>query len=488
MDALERKSAEHIFSKAGHGAQKARLKSIPKTELVGQITGWFFSVPQVAYQVMKELDRACQKERHIVASIPEAQASERVGSYRAIALKRERAKFVWALARDDRDSVRKLANRIINEFFKEVASFEKAKAISEGDERVSALGNDKQLATRIKDQAERLGEATMKVSRLETKLSTFEAERAQLLVQMGAKERFLKQQSEKRGELEDELSNLKAKFQSIEDEQHETEIAKRAEQEARAQAEDLAQKVRRLEKLAGASDALTDLQTSLEKSNKKHTALIRESERVKSDFTRERGTLEREIEKLKGETDELREELKRARKHITSLEERPLGETPERVEDGVNILLDQANIAGVAHQVYRRKVNFAALLEQVREGRRLAKAVAFVVDNGGSSFDGFCDILRRAGWDLRIKKPKTFSDGSTKADWDMGIAMEALDVRDKAATLVLISGDGDFAPLIRRLQRSGQTVEVACFTEGLAKDAREASDRVQILGESTLEA
>src|SRR5688572_23672506 len=114
----------------------ARTGELPKPTLCGQLTGWFFANEEVAFQVMKELDRACQKERHIVGSIPEAQAPERVGSYRAIALKRERAKFVWALSRDDRESVRKLAARIINQFFQEAADMEKARELTRGDSGV----------------------------------------------------------------------------------------------------------------------------------------------------------------------------------------------------------------------------------------------------------------------------------------------------------------------------------------------------------------
>ena len=488
VDALERKSAEQIFTKSSPKGQKARLKNVAKSELVGHITGGFFAAPQIAYQVMKELDRSCQKERHIVASIPEAQASDRVGSYRAIALKRERAKFVWALARDDRDAVRVLANRIINEFFQEVASFEKAKAVTDGEASVDTLGDDTQLATKIRDQAEQLGEATQAVNQLETKLGNFESERATLLVQMGAKERLLKQQTEKRGELESELNELREQFKVIETEHEELEQAKTRAEEARRVAEELAQKVRRLEKLAGASDSLVDVQTKLEKSQKEIEELSRENKRLQSLATKTEQDLNRELEKSKTELEHLRDELKRARKHITTLEERPIGEEVPRAEAGVNILLDQANLAGVAHQVYKRKVNFASLLNYLAEGRTVAKAVAFVVDNGGTAFDGFCDVLRRAGWELRIKKPKRFSDGKTKADWDMAIAMEALEHQRKAKDLVLVSGDGDFAPLIKRLQRNGQKVEVACFSEGLAQEAREAADRVIFLDASSLEA
>ena len=487
VDALERKSAEQIFLKSAPKGQKARLKNVPKSELVGHITGGFFAAPQVAYQVMKELDRSCQKERHIVASIPEDQASERVGSYRAIALKRERAKFVWALARDERDPVRKLANRVINEFFQEVANFEKAKAVSEGDASAKDLGDNVELANKIKDQAEQLGEATQTVNRLETKLNNFEADRAKLLVQMGAKERLLKQQTEKRGELEKEIDRLKAQFQMIEDEQAELELAQRKEAEARQVAEDLAQKVRRLEKLAGASDSLSDAQARLEEAQREQDELERENKRLHSEAEAVATSYEKELEKIRLELEEVREELKRARKHISTLEERPALEQAERVEDGVNLLLDQANLAAIAHHTYRRKVNFASLLQYLSEGRRIVKAVAFVVDNGGPAFDAFCDVLRRAGWELRIKKPKKFSDGTSKADWDMGIAMEALEYKDRAKHLVLVSGDGDFAPLIRRLQKSGQQVEVASFAEGLAGEAREAADRVILLDQSALE-
>ena len=488
VDALERKSAEQIFIKSAPRAQKSRLKNVAKSELVGHITGGFFTAPQIAYQVMKELDRACQKERHIVASIPENQASERVGSYRAIALKRERAKFVWALARDDRDKVRVLANRVINEFFQEVASFEKAKAVTDGELTLETLGDDAQLASKIKNQAEQLGEATQTVHRLETKLSNFESERATLLVQMGAKERQLKQQTEKRGELESELNALREQFKSIEDEHAELEQAKNKAEEARKVAEELAQKVRRLEKLAGASDSLTDVQSQLENAQRQIDDLRRENKTLRSLADKTQHETQKELEKTKTDLEQVRDELKRVRKHISVLEERPVGEALERPTDGVNIFLDQANLAGVAHQVYKRKVNFASLLNYLAEGRKIVKAVAFVVDNGGTAFDGFCDVLRRAGWDLRIKKPKRFSDGQRKADWDMAIAMEALEHQDKAKHLVIVSGDGDFAPLIKRLQKKGQTVEVASFSEGLAKEAKDAADRVIIINASSLEA
>jgi uncharacterized LabA/DUF88 family protein len=132
-------------------------------------------------------------------------------------------------------------------------------------------------------------------------------------------------------------------------------------------------------------------------------------------------------------------------------------------------------------------VNFLKLLDFITAGRKLVKAVAFVVDNGGSAFSDFSRTLKRAGWELRIKRPKTFADGSVKADWDMGLAMEAVSLRGQAATVVLVSGDGDFAPLVRQLKRWNHRVEVAAYRDGLSSELREVADGVLSLGDSILE-
>jgi len=488
LDALERKAAEQIYGKIAGAGGRGRLANVPKMELVGQITGWFFSSDDVAYKVMKEMDRACQKERHIVASIPEEQAPERVGSYRAIAFKRERAKFVWALSRDERESVRTLANRIINEFFAEVADLEKARAITDGDES-SSPAEDVELAKRLQQQAERLGEATEQLTDLQSKLSKFEEERAKLLVAVGAKERSLKQQAEAREGLEDQLTELRSRLDDLDTKELEAAEAKEAEVEARAAAEELAQKVRRLEKLAGAAENLSAVSDQLDKAKKELDDERRQRQRDASAYQRERGELDKERGRLRADLDGVREDLKRARKRIADLEsgaaDRPERQTGDA--ERVAILVDQANLAAVASQCFKRKVNFSALYERLRKGRKVAKAVAFVVDNGGTAFDAFCDTLRRSGWELRIKKPKRFSDGRSKADWDMGMAMEAIDLTEKVDTVVLVSGDGDFAPLVRRLQRSAIRVEVAAFPEGLANELSAVADDVDRLDHSALE-
>jgi branched-subunit amino acid ABC-type transport system permease component len=70
---------------------------------------------------------------------------------------------------------------------------------------------------------------------------------------------------------------------------------------------------------------------------------------------------------------------------------------------------------------------------------------------------------------------------------DMGIAVEAVEQGERAERLVLVSGDGDFAPLIRHLRRRGLVVEVASFSEGLSSELVQVADRVIPLDRGSLE-
>lgn len=489
MDALERRAAEQIYGKLTRGARGARLSGLQKAELVGQLTAGFFADDGVAFQLLRELDRTCQKERHIVASIPEAEAPRRIGSYRAISLKRERAKLVWALARDERDAVRALANKIISEFFAEAADVQTSRAVLEGEEDSAAL-EQLDMAKRLKDQAERLAEASEQVTDLESKLKRFEEDRARLLAQLGAKERALNEQTGVREDLEAQLTDTRQALAAFEAEQARLQADRAEEHRAQARAEDLAQKVRRLSKLAGASDALVQSQADLEQARRTIESLQRERTKAEEAHARQAEAFAEAQGKLRAELDEAREALKSARRQLAEAERsarNPSGDEAERPDDGVIILLDQANLAATAQASFGRKVDFSRLLDELRFGRRLVKAIAFVVDNGGQNFDAFCDTLRRSGWELRVKKPKRFSDGRTKADWDMGIAMEAVGLKDKAAVMVLGSGDGDFSPLVKQLKRWGVQVEVAAYPDGLSSELINCADAVTRLGTRTLE-
>ncbi len=401
LDALDRQSAEKIHSRVVGARRGQRLASLKKTEIVGPMAAGAFASDEVLYQLLKELDRACRKERHIVASIPEAQAGDRIGSYRALALKRERAKFVWALARDDRASVRDLANRVIKEFFEEAAEFQVVSNTLEGKAEEGALKKI-DLAHRLKEQAERFHAAREKVSVLESKVAKFEAERATLLVEIGQKERALRRESETREELERHMAEQKSALKALEAERAHDETERTQEMHARETVEELSARVRRLTKLADASTQLSSQKNEIQAARRQVQDLMRSLRQKEADQEKEHAAFKRQESKLRDELTASREDLKQARRRITELEKQvaqgPAHPEGESAKKGVAVLLDQANLAGSATALYGRKVNFTAVLDQLRAGRSLVKAAAFVVDNGGSSFGAFCDTLRRSGW------------------------------------------------------------------------------------------
>ena len=487
LDALDRRVCEQIFQRFGSAPAGGRVRNLKKSELVTSIVAGFFRSDEIAFQVAKELDRACHKERYLVESVPEDQASDRIGSYRALALKRERAKFVWALARDERSVVRGLANRIIAEFFAEAADLQTTRAVLEGAEDDSRLDRVA-LAKRLREQVERLGEASRRMSDLESRISQYEDERARLVAQIGAKERSLRQETEARSEVETQLRELRQTLSTLESEQAAVEAAEVDKKRAEARADDLAHKVRRLSKLAGASDRLGEVQSELEQAKRQAETFQKDLARAQAELLAARAEFANRLAKVEAAHENTRAELKRTRAQLQEVQARPAaGEDPDEAPAGLAILLDQANVAAGAVSRFSRKVDFHSLLQSLAAGRKVSRAIAFVVDNGGAQFDAFCATLRKAGWELRLKRPKTFSDGRSKADWDMGIAVEAVELRGKVECIVLASGDGDFAPLARLLRRWGVRVEVAAYPESLARELVDAADAVIHLDARTLE-
>jgi len=144
----------------------------------------------------------------------------------------------------------------------------------------------------------------------------------------------------------------------------------------------------------------------------------------------------------------------------------------------VGIFVDAQNLYHSAKSIYdpEAMVDYRSLLELAMAGRSLIRAIAYVIDITGVDQSGFFDVLRRLGFEIRSKPARLLPDGSRKADWDMGIAMDTIALADKLDVIVLASGDGDFVDLVRFLQARGVRVEVMAFRETTATILKEAAD------------
>lgn len=150
----------------------------------------------------------------------------------------------------------------------------------------------------------------------------------------------------------------------------------------------------------------------------------------------------------------------------------------------VAVFLDVQNLYYSARDSFNRKVDFEKILDKIVSGRILIRAIAYVVKLHGVDQKGFIHTLKQIGYQVREKEPKIFKryDESgtlwttVKADWDMGIAMDAISMAEKVDVAILVSGDGDFKDLVRYLQTKGVKVEVAAFRQTAARELIEACD------------
>lgn len=149
---------------------------------------------------------------------------------------------------------------------------------------------------------------------------------------------------------------------------------------------------------------------------------------------------------------------------------------PERV----GVFIDVQNVWYGARQL-KGKLDFDALLQAAVLDRRLIQATAYVVESKEIDQSGFIARLAQRGIDVKRKTLKVRADGSMKGDWDLELAFDVLDAASKLHVVVLVSGDGDFTSLVRRVQAIGPKVEVLSFPRNTAKSLIEAADRFQPL-------
>ncbi len=145
---------------------------------------------------------------------------------------------------------------------------------------------------------------------------------------------------------------------------------------------------------------------------------------------------------------------------------------PERV----GVFIDVQNMYYSARQL-KGKLDFDALLQACVLDRRLIQASAYVVESKEIDQSGFIAMLQQRAIEVRRKTLKVRADGSMKGDWDMEMALDILDMAPKLDVVVLVSGDGDFTSLVRRVKTMGPKVEVVAFPRNTAKSLLEAADR-----------
>lgn len=144
----------------------------------------------------------------------------------------------------------------------------------------------------------------------------------------------------------------------------------------------------------------------------------------------------------------------------------------------IAILVDVQNLYYSAKNLYDSRINFKNLLKIAQQGRILIRAITYVIRSDISDKEeDFFSAINEAGFEVKEKDLQIFPGGNKKGDWDVGIAMDAIRLGQKVDSVVIVSGDGDYIPVVNYLQQSlGCLVEVVAFQKTCSSKLMELAD------------
>ena len=132
-----------------------------------------------------------------------------------------------------------------------------------------------------------------------------------------------------------------------------------------------------------------------------------------------------------------------------------------RTSEKVSIFVDVQNIYYTCRQAYQANFDYNKFWSEVTNNREVLSAFAYATDRGDEKQIQFQNILRAIGLTVKLKPMLQRLDGTAKADWDVGIALDVYEAAQSCDTVILASGDGDFGILLQRIkQRFDTSAEV----------------------------
>lgn len=144
-------------------------------------------------------------------------------------------------------------------------------------------------------------------------------------------------------------------------------------------------------------------------------------------------------------------------------------------EQRVALFIDTQNLYHSGRNLYKARVNFAQVLKDAVAGRKLVRAIAYVITSEAGDEKGFFEALTKMGIETKTKDLQVFAGGAKKADWDVGLAVDAIKMAPRLDAIIIASGDGDFIPLVQYLQTMTQ-VEVISFGKSTSMKLKEVVD------------
>lgn len=143
----------------------------------------------------------------------------------------------------------------------------------------------------------------------------------------------------------------------------------------------------------------------------------------------------------------------------------------------MGVLVDVSNMYHSAKNLYKKRVNFKEVLKEAVAGRKLIRAIAYVIKTENEEGTSFFEALSQQGFEVKMKDLQVFHGGAKKGDWDVGITVDAIKLAENLDVIILVTGDGDYLPLVNYLQNTkGCLVEVLAFRQTASSKLIEEAD------------
>ncbi len=153
----------------------------------------------------------------------------------------------------------------------------------------------------------------------------------------------------------------------------------------------------------------------------------------------------------------------------------------------IALFVDVQNIYYTCREAYQRQFNYRQLWQHLSAQGNIVSAVAYAIHRGDDGQLKFQDALRHIGFELKLKPFIQRSDGSAKGDWDVGITIDVLDTAPNVDTVILLSGDGDFAILLEKItQKYDVKTEVYGVPQLTAKSLMDAATQFNPIDDALL--
>ena len=117
----------------------------------------------------------------------------------------------------------------------------------------------------------------------------------------------------------------------------------------------------------------------------------------------------------------------------------------------IAIFVDIQNIYYTTRDTYNRQFNYRKFWQQISESGEIVQATAYAIQRNDDKQIKFQDALKHIGFNLKLKPYIQRNDGSAKGDWDVGITIDVLQAAKDVDTVILLSGDGDFDLLLKKI-------------------------------------